>query len=279
MIYLPKSLYIEGNDEFIRFVKQYQFKGEGTWDNPYIIEDLNIDPDTKTSCIAIENVDVWFVIRHCYFRNAIINQQPLGIYGLSAGIRLINVKHAIIYNNYFVHNSYGILLYNSAYNTVYGNVFIGSLDVDVLVQCYSNSSSVVVHNVISNNTCIYNKGVGIDVWGWCVVHNRFVNNFICNTQHGIRTHSTSTNSIHYNIICNVEYHAMTFSDSRIWYITNNMCLGYIQSKQQVIRVVTTTGCKVNIYHHISVTDADLWVNRRELSRRGIHQYYVYTGKM
>jgi len=270
MIYLPKSLHIDGNDEFIRFVKQYQFKGEGTWENPYIIEDLNINTDTKTTCIAIENVDVWFVIRNCYFRNAILN---------SAGIRLINVKHAIIYNNYFVCNSNGIILHNSAYNTVFGNVFIGSLNVDVLVEGYSNSSYVVVHNVISNNTCIYTKGSGIDVWDWCVVHNRFVNNFICNTKHGIRTHTTSTNGIHNNIICNVEYHAMTFSDSRTWYITNNMCLGHIQTKQQVVRVVVSTGCRVNIYYHITVTDADLWVNIHELSRRGIHQYYVYTAKM
>jgi len=277
MIYLHKSLYIDGNDEFIRFVKRYQFKGEGTWNNPYIIEDLNIDTDTKTTCIAIENVDVWFVIRNCYFRNASVGKPPLGVYGLSAGIRLINVKHAIIYNNYFASNSYGILLYNSAYNTVFGNVFIGNLNADVCMQCYSNSGYVVVGNAISNNTCIYNKIVGIDVWGECVVNNRFVNNFICNTQHGIRPYSTSTNSIHYNVICNVVYHAMTLNESRTWYITNNMCLGYIQSKQQVIRVIT--GCKVNIYYQISVTNADLWVNIAELNKREIHQYYVCMAKV
>ena len=73
--------------------------GNGTYSDPYVIEDLVIDGGGSGSCILIENSDVYFRIESCTLYNS--SGFP------SAGIRLERVKNAQIINNNCSFNGYG----------------------------------------------------------------------------------------------------------------------------------------------------------------------------
>ena len=65
--------------------------GSGTWNDPYVIEDLEIDGGGSGSCILIENSNVYFRIENCTIYNS-------GGYP-DAGISLSNVFNGELINN------------------------------------------------------------------------------------------------------------------------------------------------------------------------------------
>ena len=65
--------------------------GNGTYSEPYIIEDLVIDAGGSGSCISIENSDVYFIIENCTLYNS------GGYY--TAGIKLSYVDNSQLINN------------------------------------------------------------------------------------------------------------------------------------------------------------------------------------
>ncbi len=116
--------------------------GNGTYSEPYVIEDLVIDEGGTGSGVLIENSDVYFRIENCTVYN-------LG----NTGIRLSNVTHSQLINNNCSSNYYGIRLQNCNNNTVFGNI------------AYTNYFGIILgnspNNTISGNTVILNTGVGI----------------------------------------------------------------------------------------------------------------------
>ena len=109
---------IIGNENFTKY--NGVIDGEGTREDPYIIEGWNIDAHGGTYGIWIENTTVYFIIRNCKIWNAThvtcCIPEPFG-----AGIRLVNVKNGEISNNNIVHNIYGILLVSSPKNIILNN--------------------------------------------------------------------------------------------------------------------------------------------------------------
>ena len=65
--------------------------GNGTYSEPYVIEDLVIDGGGSGSCILIENSNVYFKIENCTIFNA--GEEYYG-----AGIRLENVTNGVLIN-------------------------------------------------------------------------------------------------------------------------------------------------------------------------------------
>ena len=101
-------IYIKGNDGFT--VENGVVSGNGTYENPYIIENLRIRANLEKDGIRIEDTSKYFVIRNCYifyldgilamhlnpgkspyFQNE--NEKPYPI-----GIFLDNVSHGLIEN-------------------------------------------------------------------------------------------------------------------------------------------------------------------------------------
>ena len=64
--------------------------GSGTWNDPYIIENVVIDGQDSSNCLEIRDSIPYFIIRNCTFYNA----GPLG----KAGILLYNVKNGTLLN-------------------------------------------------------------------------------------------------------------------------------------------------------------------------------------
>jgi len=162
--------------------------GEGTYSNPYVIEDLVIFGGSSGSCILIENSSVYFRIENCTVYNSWHNagiqlsnvqnslliknncsENDYGIYLTSSnnntvsenkisrnyyGIVLEDSNNNTISENDVSRNSGGIELLYSNYNTIIGNI-VNNNDIDGIELLYSN------YNTILGNTASYNFNYGI----------------------------------------------------------------------------------------------------------------------
>ena len=105
---------IINNSGWVDFRNAGNCTGSGTYSDPYVIEDLEIDGGGGFgSPIWIENSNVYFKIENCTVYNTV------GIWN-DAGIRLSNVTHSQLINNTCSSNSNGILLYECFNNMISG---------------------------------------------------------------------------------------------------------------------------------------------------------------
>ncbi len=119
-------------------------KGEGSWDNPYIIENMTIDASNSPlgSGIFIENSDnYYFEIQNCT------------VFGASeSGIYILNSNNGTVFNNTCIESKNGIYIENSNNNTISENH----------VRLCSNGIKIEKSNNVTlyNNTA-YDCGNGI----------------------------------------------------------------------------------------------------------------------
>ncbi|MFX1590213.1 MAG: NosD domain-containing protein, partial [Promethearchaeota archaeon] len=168
---LSGKIYINGNAGWQNVKTMGICKGEGTYSNPYIIEDLTIDAGGYGSCILIENSNVFFRIEGCTVSNS-------GSDEVNAGIKLSNVQNSLLIKNHclqngaqgiyleysdnntisenVVYHNYdgGITLRYSNYNKILGNT-ANSHDVDGIYLYYSNNN-IILRNIANEN---FNKGI------------------------------------------------------------------------------------------------------------------------
>ena len=117
-----KTYEILSDDDF----KKYRFEGEGTEEDPYIIENLNA-VEARKRPIVVKNTISYFIIRNNFFAynpfNAIfidsIAQGTAKIYNNSCighsseGIRIESSDYVDVVNNTCFGNKIGIVFYNS----------------------------------------------------------------------------------------------------------------------------------------------------------------------
>jgi parallel beta-helix repeat protein len=150
-----------GNYTWAEAVTQLWCSGNGTWANPYIIENITMDVGGTGSGIVINNSrSVHFLIKGCTVFNA-----GTGTY--QAGIKLENTSNVLLTNNNCSNNDEnGILLYNFCdNNTIVGNIAcnFGTTNQDIGISLRSDCNN----NTISNNILNNNTFSGIHVYGWC----------------------------------------------------------------------------------------------------------------
>jgi len=140
--------------------------GDGTYSEPYVIEDLVINGGGSESCIWIENSVVYFKIENCTVYNS--GDSP------NAGIRLSYVNNSQLINNTCSSNYIGIFLYNNDNNEIVGN----TLNDNGFGGIYLEDSD---YNTISENSAS-NNSIGITLWG---SDNVVSGNNISNNYYGI----------------------------------------------------------------------------------------------
>jgi len=114
-------IHIDNNWEFARDNLAWVQGGDGSWGNPFFIENVTIDAigSPTGSGILIENSDVYFRIENCTVYNA--GNDP------NAGIRLIKVSNFELLNNKLFNNDEdgirldGCNLFNLTGNSAYEN--------------------------------------------------------------------------------------------------------------------------------------------------------------
>jgi len=110
--------------------------GDGTYSDPYVIEDLVIDTNNTGSCILIENSTAYFRIENC----TVFNSE--GAY--NAGILLNNTDNGFLIDNNCSSNSSGMGLFYSDNNTISGNDVNNNECIEE-VECNEN--------IFENNDC------------------------------------------------------------------------------------------------------------------------------
>ena len=83
VIIINTSISINGNNELVNFVNDLEFSGNGSKDNPYIIENLSFNDSTY---LEVSNTNLSLIINNCTFEN---NEK---------GIKLISVENCVMQN-------------------------------------------------------------------------------------------------------------------------------------------------------------------------------------
>jgi len=172
--------------------------GNGTYSNPYIIEDLVIDGGGSGSCIMIENSDVYFRIENCSVYNS------GGYPNAGAGIQLNNVTKGKLVINNCTSNSYGISLYDCDNNTISGN----TVDNNNLNGIYLDFSD---NNIISGNSAD-NTHNGIYLDSQCD-NNNISGNSADNNHYGIFLFDNCDNNIVSGNTANYNSYGIFLKDS------------------------------------------------------------------
>ena len=157
--------------------------GNGTYSNPYIIEDLVIDGSGSGSCIWVENSEVYFIIENCTLYNS-------GGYWDDSGIRLSYVKNSQIINNTCLNNFYGIFLSGCANNTITENTANSNRD-----GIYLNGGAF---NNVSGNIANRNDHFGIT--SYSNQYNTISENKVINNYYGIELFESYNNTISNNLL-------------------------------------------------------------------------------
>ncbi|MFW9937784.1 MAG: NosD domain-containing protein [Candidatus Thorarchaeota archaeon] len=171
-VHLP--IIINGNSNFT-LANGVSPGGDGSYDHPYLIEDLIIDTSGVDDCIFINNTNVYFKIQNCTLINS----------GSELTIRFNNVSNGKIWNNQIslasiflidshknsisnntIFTNSGISLFNSNNNTIYNNtlnnckeIYLGFSDDNEILNNYIKDSINIGISLISscNNTIKANE--------------------------------------------------------------------------------------------------------------------------
>lgn len=175
-------IFIDGDEDFKKQAKDEGWSGSGKRNNPYIIENLEIDlGGVDGNCIEIRNIlSTYFCIRSCALRGA-LNEHRAGIY-------LYNVAHAEVTSNTCNDNYYGIHLERSEFCTVDDNL------------CTSNEFGICL--LVSDlNTVVGNTATG-NYYGIKIEsseYNEIIRNECTNNDHGIHLYDSGHNTLIGNV--------------------------------------------------------------------------------
>ncbi|MFX0009187.1 MAG: nitrous oxide reductase family maturation protein NosD [Candidatus Hermodarchaeota archaeon] len=157
--------------------------GNGSYSDPYIVKDLEIDGGGLGSCILIENSTAYFKIENCSLYNS-------GGYQ-NAGIKLNNVtKGKLALNNCTSINYYGIYLTYCDNNTILGNTVNSDQNGIYLDNCFNN---LISENIVINNSY---KGIFLTNSNYNTISGNIVNS----NKNGIYLDNCCNNLISENIV-------------------------------------------------------------------------------
>ncbi|MFX1379505.1 MAG: nitrous oxide reductase family maturation protein NosD [Promethearchaeota archaeon] len=162
--------------------------GNGTFNEPYLIENLVINGSGNGSCILIENSNVYFKIANCTIFKAV------GPFWFHAGISLNNVSNARITENKCSLNVKGRFLKFSDNNTITNNKICNNYEKEIGI---GDSN----YNLISED--IVNNKIEIGIWVIKGFNNTISRNTVNNNTHiGIVLDQSANNSISRNAVSN-----------------------------------------------------------------------------
>ena len=181
------KIYINGNSDWADFKAAGNCTGEGTYSDPYVIEDLEIDGGSSGDCIDIHNSDVYFKIENCTLYNA---------GSLDSGIRLYFVTNGQLIDNDCSSAQDGIHLSHSDNNTISGNTVNNNYYNGIWLS-YSNN------NTISGNTANNNYENGLHIiWS---NYNNISGNTIKSNEYGMVLVVSNYNTITDNKLIGNKY--------------------------------------------------------------------------
>jgi parallel beta-helix repeat protein len=215
-----KPVLIYNDDDFLK----YKFQGDGSKDNPFIIENYNITT-TSGYAIYIRSTTKYFTIRNCLLEastsgisinsiasgtgNITMNTCRNSLYGIEVDRSVkIHISKNVCYNNYHgIHLSVlsdAILIDNYVKSNFDYGIYLNYNNNTVLEDNYcrfNSESGIIISNsfntTIVNNTCIHNSHAGI--YSYNSLDNSISNNTIKYNDYGLLLYSDSNcNLVIYN---------------------------------------------------------------------------------
>ncbi|MHA1278600.1 MAG: NosD domain-containing protein [Candidatus Helarchaeota archaeon] len=212
----------------------YATSGDGTPSNPYILENLVIDGNSKSdNCIDIQNTNAHFIIRNC-----VLTSGDIGIY-------CENVNNGQFQNNQITNSYYGVYcvdtnntqaLYNNIsqcdYGIYYDEAWYHTASHNILdYNGIGLETEYTYYLTAINNTCSYTTS-GQSFYLWGVNCSTFINNkaIHCDTaeafyiddscwNNSFITNFVSNCSIGFYLVDNSKYNV--FDSNQVYFTTNN----------------------------------------------------------
>lgn len=198
---------ISGNADWaVKAASEPWCSGSGILSDPYIIENVTINGLNASSCITINNSDVYFIIQNSNLYNASeYTSNPIdNMY--DAGIKLTDVTNGkLLNNNCSKNNWYGIYIKNGFNNSIIENNV--SYNLFNGIELLHAENSLVRANEVNNNN---RKGIELSnsynsiIWGNKANFNEW-GITVSNSDGSIVKNNIANNNGHYGIDLDSEY--------------------------------------------------------------------------
>ena len=236
--------------------------GTGTWNDPYLIENITIDGGNIGSCIEVRNSNVFFVIRN----SNLYNSGPLS-WPPNARIELNNITNGrIIKNKLYSNGSQGIYLYYSNNLTISENIINVSVHEGIILDKSNNNS--IIDNEISNSEI----GLNIVSSNGTIVSGNTISE---STVHGILSSYSNYGLIHNNNLLNNNMTGFWVFESKYTSITENNINNSETSVAEGLLI--SDGSDNVIITENNITDCTYWGIHSAHSNNGlIYDNYVFN---
>jgi len=182
-------IFIDGDDLANDWDDCDAVTGSGTIEEPYVIEDLEIDAGGSGSGIYIRDSTAYLNIVNCELINS-------GSSSRDSGIRVENCENLNISDcNVKLNTGNGIYLYSSTDNTLTGNTAVNNSDDGIVLYSSSNN------NILTGNTAANNSNYGM-VISSSSNNNILTGNTVSNNSNGILLYSSNDNTLTGNTVAN-----------------------------------------------------------------------------
>jgi len=203
---VSERIHIIGNSGWEDFKNDGNCTGNGTYSEPYVIEDLVINGGGSGSCILIEDSNVYFTIENCIVYN---------VYDFeSAAIFLSNVTNGQLINNTCSSNYHAIILAISDNITIMGtianNTYAG------IFTSWSNNNTIS-GNILNNNT--------FGIYIRYSHYNNMTGNTLNNNSFGIHLDGSNNNVVSENTANNNVVNGIYLFESDYNIVSGNTLIG------------------------------------------------------
>ncbi|MBS3789847.1 MAG: right-handed parallel beta-helix repeat-containing protein, partial [Candidatus Thermoplasmatota archaeon] len=139
---------INNNTDFADKASEENWSGNGTLEDPYIIEEYEIDGSGPGYSIYIGNVTDHFEVSECHLHNTSGGQ---GEYSMNSGVHLFNTSNGHISDNFLSNNTFmGIHLEHSHNNTISNNTAYSNEGHQILLED-SDENKVINNDIYGEN--------------------------------------------------------------------------------------------------------------------------------
>jgi len=189
---------IDSDEDFLF----YGFPGEGTSDDPYIIQDYMIDTDLDVG-ILIANTTKEFIIQNCNVRSA----------SLSIMLQNASFSNAIVQNNFLSDGElYGLYIFDCNNLTVHNNICLNTY---IGISVFFSTSIIITNNTCSSSEC----GIHLFETNLSEVSG---NECTDNKQYGINIKYSNYIEVQKNNMNN-SWEAIMLYSSNFAVVSNNLC--------------------------------------------------------
>ncbi|MEF8874087.1 MAG: NosD domain-containing protein [Candidatus Thermoplasmatota archaeon] len=137
---------IDGDADLERQAIEEGWDGDGSKEDPWLIEDHGIDGGVNGYSLYIGNVTDHFEVKSCYLYNASGRGEE---YFRNSGIHLYNTTNGVIKENFVIDNAHtGVYLEGAEGNVLSGNTFLSNEGHGILLK--SSSENEVKNNVVGD---------------------------------------------------------------------------------------------------------------------------------